>query len=301
MGERRSGRARLGWLVVVPVLLTLAQRNPCGAAERANDDTRDAKRWELEVLPYVWIPGNTGTVEVRGRTARVDVSVKDSLDLATGGNAFTGSGYFELRRDRLFTYLDGFGGYIDEHATVMRQLQSLRPLTIVGVDARVKLKPAFIDVGAGYRVGEWSLPNRKRPLTLGLFAGARYYYFYSRVRAAANVNVTLPRQSAAVHRAVDTSKSFDWADPVIGLRWDLPLLDCLTLEFRGDIGGFTAGSDLAWNLVSGLRYWPSTTIFSAHPWIGAGYRALGYDYVATSDSEVDLQFRGPYAGLGLRF
>src|SRR5262245_11475290 len=296
MQERTPGRTRLWTVLLAHALLALASRNVF-----AEETSGEKKRWELEVLPYVWIPGNFGTLEAGGRTAHANVSVKDSLDLATAGNAFTSSAYFELRWDRLFTYLDGFGGYVDEHVRETRAFPRIPRLGTVGVDAKLKMKPVLMDFGVGYRLGEWSLPNRKRPLTLGLFAGARYYWFYSRTRAAASVAITLPRRSAAIHRAIDVSKTFDWADPFVGVKWEVPLLDCLSLEFRGDIGGFEAGSDVAWNLVSGLRYWPSTTIFSAHPWVGAGYRAVGFNYTAGSDSEVDLQFRGPYGGLGLLF
>jgi len=299
--RRLFGRVGLVPVMLAYAFLALASGNACLAAEPSEEESSDTKRWELELFPYVWIPGNFGTLEARGRTAQVDVSVKDSLDLATAGNAFTGSGFFELRYDRLFTYVDGFGGYVDEHVTATRPFPRFPRLGTVGVDAKLKLKPAFIDFGLGYRLGEWSLPKRRRPMTLGIFAGVRYNYFFSRMRAAGSVALTFPRRSREIHGAIDVSKTFDWADPLVGVKWEVPLLDCLSFEFRGDIGGFEAGSDIAWNLVSGLRYWPSMTIFSAHPWIGAGYRALGVEYPAGSDGEVDLQFRGPYGGLGLVF
>ena len=37
--------------------------------------------WEFEVVPYAWVPGNFGTVNVKGHTADIDVTVRDGLDL----------------------------------------------------------------------------------------------------------------------------------------------------------------------------------------------------------------------------
>ena len=47
---------------------------------------------------------------MRGKTAKVDISVKDFLDIATSGNAMGAAGDFALRYDRLGLYTDSFGG-----------------------------------------------------------------------------------------------------------------------------------------------------------------------------------------------
>jgi hypothetical protein len=44
----------------------------------------------------------------------------------------------------------------------------------------------------------------------------------------------------------NVSRVFDFADPMIGVRWGVPLLDRLSLDFRGDLGGLPTGSKLTW-------------------------------------------------------
>ena len=85
---------------------------------------------------------------------------------------------------------------------------------------------------------------------------------------------------------------------MIGVRWEVPLLDSLSLDFRGDIGGFGASSELIWGLVGDVRYWLTWRPWSLEPWIGAGYRALAFDRSPSADANLDMQFRGPYLSLG---
>ena len=80
---------------------------------------------------------------------------------------------------------------------------------------------------------EWSV----KPLTLGCTPGP--------------ATCTSTRSSSAgfvgaVQHAASASNSWAWADPLIGVRWEVPVLDRLSLDFRGDIGGFGASSDLVW-------------------------------------------------------
>ena len=94
---------------------------------------------------------------------------------------------------------------------------------------------------------------------------------------------------------------FDWADPLLGVRWEVPILDQLSLDFRADIGGFGASSKLIWGIVSGVRYWLTWHPWSLQPWLGAGYRVMAFDRDAGGADSLDLQFRGPYSGVGVLF
>jgi hypothetical protein len=297
----QGGRRWCGFFVLL-LFMAVAPCGPSFADEQATDSPHEeAKRWEVEVLVPMWIFGNYGTVKVADRVARVDVSPGDTIDLLTSGDALAGEGYFELRYDNFFTYADALGGYVETSVSETVPTDRFPRLSGLDIDADLKLKLVLADFGVGYRLGQWWLPNRRRPVTIGLFTGARYYWFHTRVRASSSIRATLPRRELEVHRAADVSDEFDWADPFVGVRWEVPVLDCLSLEFRGDIGGFDAGSELAWNVVGGLRYWVDWHPFSTRPWLGAGYRALGFEYEPGSQSKLDLQFRGPYGGIGVAF
>lgn len=95
------------------------------------------------------------------------------------------------------------------------------------------------------------------------------------------------------------SQSKSWIDPFVGGRLWFPLSDSFLLIFRGDIGGFSVGSELAWQL-AGYFAWDVSNSVS----LLAGYRALDVDYVdgqGTSRFEYDMLTHGPAAGLTWRF
>jgi hypothetical protein len=281
----------------IAILTTLGLALLAGVAPaRAADDVvappaaEAPSHWTFEAMPYIWIPGNFGTLTVKGRSAAIDVSVKDALDVATSGNAFTGSGWFSLAYDEWSVFVDAFGGYAEvaTRETVPTQLCT------VDVAGRAKMKFDFVDVALGYRLGQWTLPHRHRPMDLGLYLGARYLHFDTTLNAQAGV-------VGSVARAASSFEAFDWADAIVGVRWDVPILDPLALEFRGDLGGFDPGSDFMWNLVGGARWWLPWTPWSLQPWLSAGYRVLAFDRASSESDGIGIQFRGPMAGMGVRF
>jgi hypothetical protein len=240
-------------------------------------------------MPYAWIPGNFGSLTVKGRAVAIDVTVKDALDLATSGNAFTAGGYFSLAWNEWSVFVDAFGGYAE---TSVRESVPTQLCTL-DVAAKSKLKFDFVDVGIGYRLGRWTLTQRTRPMDLGVYVGTRYAHFGATVNASGGVAGAVARNAAAEQR-------WDWADPMLGVRWSVPVLEPLDLAMRADIGGFDASSKLVWGLVGGVKYWLPWTPWSLHPWLEAGYRVIAFDR-GDADGQLDLQFRGPLGGMGVRF
>lgn len=250
----------------------------------------EKSKWEFEAAPYGWLFGNYGSVTVNGHTAQVNVSPIDTYQLLEDGNAFAGAGYFSVRYDRWSVFADSVGGYAEDgvHEKIPTQLCTL------SVAATGKLRFATADFGVGYQLGRWSLAGRRRPLTLGVYAGTRYMYFNVKLDVSGGVVGGIQRAGAA-------SNSWAWADPLIGVRWEVPLLDRVSLDFRGDIGGFGASSDLIWGLVGGVRYWLPWTPWTIQPWLGMGYRVLAFDRSSGANNSIDMQFRGPTSGMGFVF
>lgn len=93
------------WMLGLGLILLGASASPIPAEERS--------KWEFELLPYAWIPGQFGTLNVKGRTAPIDVSVREGLEIATGGNAFFGTGYLSASYERWSAFVDAFGGYAE--------------------------------------------------------------------------------------------------------------------------------------------------------------------------------------------
>jgi len=246
--------------------------------------------WEFEFEPYGWLLGTSGSVTVKGHVAQVDDSPVDTYQLLEDGHAFAGFGYMSARYGRWSVFADAAGGYVREGVTEQFPTQ----LCTLSIAANAKLKFAISDFALGYEVGRWLLPARRRPLTLGLYTGTRYMYLNAKLDASAGV-------VGGIQRAAHAVDSWAFADPLIGVRWDVPVLDRLSLDFRGDIGGFGASSHLIWGLVGDVRYWLPWTPWSIQPWLGAGYRAIAVDRTTRKDNKVDLQVRGPLSGVGFAF
>jgi hypothetical protein len=99
------------------------------------------------------------------------------------------------------------------------------------------------------------MPERQRPISLGVYLGTRYLHLGQELEAS--VNIRSLGRSASTFRVVNT------ADPIMGIRWEVPVLDSLSLDFRGDIGGRPTYSKLTWNIVGDVRYWLGWEPFGA--------------------------------------
>jgi len=275
------------WKAAILVVLALISG---GAPAHAADDPPPSP-WEFEFAPYAWIPGTFGTITVHDVGAKADVTVKDMLDIVTSGNGMAAGSYFGLRYDRFEAFADGFGGFIKAGETLTVRTR-LCTATIAG---EVETRPVFVDVGVGYRIGQWVIPGRQHPLTLGAYVGTRYTHIGTQINASRSV------ANVGLRRAAAVSESFDWADPMLGVRTQVPLLDNVAFDFRGDIGGFDVSSKLIWGIVADLRYQMAWRPLSVHPYVSAGYRAISLDHDFGAGSSADLQFRGPLSAFGFTF
>jgi hypothetical protein len=288
-------RCILGLVLVLSIAASAGAGEPAPATDVVGEGFRRAaaapSAWEFEVVPYTWITATYGSLDVDGRTAHLSVTPLDLLEAVVHGNALAGGAYASARWRRFSVFVDAFGGgaRADERVTVPTRRCAL------DVDARVTVKQVFVDVGVGADVGRWALAGRRRPLTLGVYAGMRYVHLGSKVRATASV------AQLGLERRTDATTAFDWADPLIGIRFEVPLHDRVSLDFRGDIGGFGASSDLIWGLVGDVRYWMEWQPKGIRPWVGLGYRLAAFDRSSGEQTTAQVQFRGPTVGLGLVF
>ena len=277
--------------ILGPTRTTAAADAPVAEAPAADPlATNDTpSKWEFEALPYLWLLGTFGSATVKGTTVQVDAPFSDVWDLMTGGNLFAGMGYFSLSYDRFSVFTDAIGGYaeLSVNQTIPTQLCNL------DIRARDKAKFVIADLAFGYRLGEWSLPGLKRPFTLGVYAGTRYVHLANKLHAIAGV-------SGGVQKSANVEDTINFADPMIGVRWSLPVLDSVTVDLRSDIGGFHVSSDLIWGLSGAVKYWLPWKPLGINPFLNVGYRVIAIDRGSSSDN-VNLQMRGPTVGLGFVF
>lgn len=267
-------------------LAMLAVARPCLAEEE-----EQAPGWQFEVMPYAWISGAFGTIDVRGRTANVDTTLGDVLTLLWHGDAFTGGGYFGARYDRFSLFADAYGGYLNGSATQFVPLTRVRRTLQVGATAR--LHPVIADVAVGYQLAEWRVPDWRRPISVGMYLGTRIVHVGVDLTAKAAVVGGLQGPGRSV------SNSFTTASPMVGVRWEIPVHDQVSFNFRGDLGGLPSGSRLNWNFVGDVRYWMDWG--GTQTWLAAGYRLVGFNSNFDNGNELDLQLRGPLVALGFAF
>jgi hypothetical protein len=269
---------RLGWIV----LLTLSLTTPAPA--RAAEPER---AWQFEVAaPYLWIPEEHGRIGLGRVSVPVNVEFEDIFDLMGQGDLLGGAGHFEAHDRDLHLTL-----FFDATGTVVDTESGLANVPGGKVEANSSL--VFLEFAGGYRLGPWPLDRAAtRSFWVEPFVGARYTHLDN--------SIELRRNGVPF---VDVSSDSDWADPILGFRWSLGLLPALSLRARGDIGGFGAGSELAWSLNGLFVYELSWTLCSAPLSLGAGYKVLDFDYESSGriDKDIALNFRGPLLGLGARF
>jgi len=232
----------------------------------------------------MWAAGLDGHISPfrRGPTIGVEKSFSDVMDDLNFG------GFINIwgRYDRFV--VSGAIMYVD--TTDSHGAGPLPALTIpdVGtippggnIDAKVGTKQFTATLMGGYRVVE--TPR----FTLDALGGARFWHISN--------DVTLTGSLGGLSGSVSYSKSFGWADPLVGLRAFLPLTEKLSLQGQADIGGFGAGSDLTWSVLATVNY-----VFSDRLSGSVGYKVLDVNY-QHGGHVYDTRLSGPVLGMTYRF
>jgi hypothetical protein len=151
-----------------------------------------------------------------------------------------------------------------------------------------------------------------------LFAGARYNYEGGDLSIFDNGDARLAilRELLGIRKRLNFSDSIDWVDPVIGARGKVRIWKATSLYAEGDIGGFDANSDSAfeierqgrtlvkkpissedwsYQLQGGLEFQVSRWF-----WVQLGWRWLRTDFVSGGfTNKTDLS--GPFVQGGVNF
>jgi hypothetical protein len=91
----------------------------------------------------------------------------------------------------------------------------------------------------------------------------------------------------------------DWVEPFIGATVSYPLCEKVSLNCRGDVGGFGAGAELTWQAFPHI-HWELSERCS----VQAGYRWVSTDYETGSGVNrfaYDVLSQGPQIGLTMKF
>jgi hypothetical protein len=210
----------------------------------------------------------------------------------------------DARYQRWELFGDGQYMEVGDHATLPGLLFT---------DANVHIKSGLGEGLVGYR-----LINCDKA-SLSLFAGARYTYMSADLSIFNNgdARLVILRRLLGISNKLDLSGSTDWVDPVIGGRGKLKIWRAISLYVEGDVGGFDANSDSAFEVHrSGRRRLVKTPVDSSDwvyqvqggleiqltrsIWSQIGWRYLKYDY-NKGGFLYDIALNGPFLQTGITF
>ena len=220
-----------------------------------------SNQWQIAVAPYLWAAGMDGAMTIADVEQDFDVPFSDIIENLD--LAFMG--HFDMRNERWVLSSD----------LIFVDLEDGEDLGAGTVTTGVEL--TLIEVTGGYRVS---------PI-VALLAGARW------VDLGASLRYT------GVILDEDSSAGKSWIDPLVGVHVFAPLSDRWWLGFRGDVGGFGAGSKFAWQAYADIGFKASDRVS-----IILGYHALDIDYEEGGGLQtvgLDVLMSGPQLGVAFFF
>jgi hypothetical protein len=241
--------------------------SPGAWAEMAGDD----EGWRFEIAPYAWAVSLHGDAGADGNVVPVDSSFRDVFresDSLLGAmlHVEAGRGRWSVIGDIAYAQVG-----VDDI-----------PSEVGEVDARSSL--LWAELAGAYRLIDHRAQDTASTFTLDALAGARL----TRIR----VELDLPGPDN------DVDDRHTWVEPLVGARARWNIGERWIVSARGDIGGFGAGSDFAWQAAATIGY--RFRLGSASGAVHLGYRALGQDY-SDGDFTWDVIAHGPVLGIGFAF
>jgi hypothetical protein len=197
-------------------------------------------KWEVVITPYLFLARMDGDVALGGLESDVNVSAKTLLDKLE----FALASRFEVRKGR-------WAGLFDVNFMALGDQGDL-PL---GGRLDVDIDMLFVESALAYRLGSANSG-------VDLLGGVRY------VRQ--NVRAT---RTGGIGSGRERKFTPGWVDPIIGLRLTKQVSPRASFLARGDIGGFGAGSDFAWNVEAGAEF-----RFTRHLGVQVLFKAMSLDY-----------------------
>jgi hypothetical protein len=251
-----------------------------GQAPAAKPAAPTSDAWEFSVTPYIWATQVDSKVTVKGHNATSTTTfsdIWDNLNMA-GLIHFEGikGGKWGFFLDGIYLKIRGDGDY--------QRARTAGLVTPPTRDLTLAMDTLILEFGGIYQLAKWSLEGQDpgQTATIDALGGGRYWYMSIDLDTTSRIN---------------PSGNDDWVDPFVGLRAKIDLSKKLSLNVRGDIGGFGVGSHISYNGLGffGYSFTPKVTAL-------VGYRAMYVDYERSSGRvRYKETLQGPIAGLTIVF
>lgn len=233
--------------------------------------------WQFRVVPFMWATTIDSETTVGGYDVKTTIDFSDIWRNLSGAAML----HLEAQNGRFGLFLEPTYSKIRADSTfVRRRLPNLPPIPR---DLTLTYEQWMVEGGGFYQAGKWHVGEGKGQwLILDVLAGARYW----------SVKVDLDTGTV-----INPGRSNSWVDPIIGARLTADLSTKVMVNLRGDVGGFSVGSDFTWNglAVVGYRFTDRITGL-------LGYRVLYVDYKSgTSKARFEETLHGPVLGMAFVF
>ena len=258
------------------------------------------REWEVRLGLPGWLSSMSGDTGVKGVVADVDIPFHKLLD------------HLEhiplvLSIDARYRQWEFFG---DGQFITLTDSVSLPGLLFT--NANMHLTSGLGEGFIGYR-----LINCQN-VSFSLFAGARYSYLGEELSILDNGDARLAilRQLLGLPKKLDFSGNTSWVDPVIGARGKVRIWKAVSLYAEGDVGGFDANSDSAFEIHRQGRTIVKTPVDSSDwsyqvqgglelqltrsIWTQLGWRYLKYEYNQAGFT-YNPELNGPFIQGGINF
>ena len=235
----------------------------------AQESTAVKNKWNFLIEPYLMFPNIKGTT---GVGTLPDAELEADQDDIFSNFKMGAILYFEMAKDKWAFSSD---------------------LVYMNLDQDVETGAVINSGNVNLKQFSWELAALRKLLPcLDAGIGGRY----NGIKTSMDLQTKELRNGTTAN-----SKSMDqsWFDPIIIARIKSTPGKKLIYQFRGDIGGFGIGSELAWQLqaYAGYRF---SKLFQAT----AGYKTISADYEKGSGEDrflYDVDTFGPVIRLGFNF
>ncbi len=228
--------------------------------------------WSHALGLYIWGVRANGTVLAGGDTHSIRMS---GGDVIKSGNLGLG-GHWEGYKSKWGFYLDGV--YTQANYEYWQGGATVGP----------KISLGLFDFGASYvllgsppsRALRQEGPSEDIPISFDLCVGGRYTFL--EVKADSSFDDG---------RASSAGGDAGFVDPVLGVRGNFPVTRTVLLVFRGDVGGFTIGSEFSSNFGMALHW-----AVAEKWWLNFLYRWYNVDYRTGSGAD-EIDYKMTHQGL----
>jgi hypothetical protein len=228
-------------------------------------------RWHVTLGLWVW--GIDGTLGNNGRSADVDASWTDTLEILDKLEfALDARVRAEWGKWRLNVGVDG---------ATLEDSAEFRDGAFT-IEGQVEMWTAYASLGYVVAGGRMGCDACAPTWCLDAYAGLRYW----------STGIELAATPGPAPNAVDSSKS--WVDPFVGLHLAIESQRWLFVA-EADVGGFGVGSDFAWSAMAAVGY-RFTRGFATT----LGWKVLDTDY-QDGAYIFDVQLSGPFLAFTFSF